>query len=80
MSPTTTSLPYIAPSKVEVLEPPKLRIKIDADVLAWKTTSGYATLLAFVRALSDAVVGHELPLPDDPNGNTSLNTPVSLFF
>jgi hypothetical protein len=41
---------------------PTLRIRTDADVGTWTSTSGYQVFKVFVRVLDECVVGVEMPL------------------
>jgi hypothetical protein len=78
MSTRLAPLSYVPPSELDHLETPVPRIKTEEDVKAWRTTSGYDSLRAFIAGLAEACVGRELPLPDDPKTKAIPSTPVSL--
>jgi serine/threonine-protein phosphatase 2A activator len=73
--PLLPALPHITKLYLSTLEPPIQHIRTDADVDAWRTTSGYATFRLFIARLSEASVGQ--PIPDSDVGVTKDMDSVS---
>lgn len=71
-APTLPALPEIHLSDLTRLDVPSLRIRTDEDVVTWKTTVGYKNYLVFLRRLTESVVGHDLPVPGQDQGNLSV--------
>jgi serine/threonine-protein phosphatase 2A activator len=65
-------LPTVSASSLSTLTPPTTKIKFEEDLETWRTTSGYNHLVLFVRRLSEAVVGHDLPTPDAPFSSSEV--------
>ena len=72
------TLSQISLSSVSSLPLPTLHIRTDADVEAWKCTTGYRDFGVWVRLLNESVVGVEMPWEEA--GEVGVFLLLYLFF
>lgn len=72
------SLPEITSEQIRSLDLPTLKIRSEADLVAWKSTTGYHSYLLFLHRLTDSVVGCEMPQAAEVNPSFSPAIHASL--
>jgi serine/threonine-protein phosphatase 2A activator len=72
------TLSQISLSSLPSLPLPTLHIRTDADVEAWKSTTGYRDFGVWVRLLNESVVGVEVP--SEEAGEVGVFFLLYLFF
>ncbi len=73
------SLPEITSEQIRSLDLPTLKIRSEADLVAWKSTTGYHSYLLFLHRLTDSVVGCEMPQAAEVNPSFSPVCPLNMY-
>lgn len=72
------SLPEITTEQIRNLDLPTLKIRSEADLVAWKSSTGYRNYMLFLHRLTDSVVGFDIPQTSDECPSLNPVSPINM--